>query len=74
MHCQRLTLTWTNRSGISIQLLSISLNRLHERFYESFIAIRNSPLLNYWESIILSQLINETYVSLPLKCSNSKEV
>ena len=28
MHCQRLTLTWTNRSGISIQLLSI---RLHER-------------------------------------------
>ena len=37
--------------------------------YESFIAIRNPPLLNYWKSIILSQFINETYVSLPWRCS-----
>ena len=38
--------------------------------YESFIVIRNLPSLNYKKKRILSQFLDETYVSLPLRCSN----
>ena len=40
--------------------------------YELYMAIKNAPLINCYKKMILSQSINETFVSFCLRCSNWK--
>ena len=50
------------------------INRLHERCLRIINSGKKSTFIELLERIILSQYMKETHVSLPLRCSNSKEV